>query len=59
MNTKFLGLQIDCHINWENDIEQMIPKLSGACYAVRSMVHVNNINAIKSIYYAYFHNFSR
>jgi hypothetical protein len=54
MNTKFLGLQIDYHINW-NDIEQMIPKLSGACYAVRSMVHISNINTIKSIYYAYFH----
>jgi hypothetical protein len=33
----------------------MIPKLSGACYAVRLMLHINNINAIKSIYYAYFH----
>jgi len=34
----------------------MIPKLSGACYAVRWMGHISNINMLKSIYYAYFHS---
>jgi IS1 family transposase len=34
----------------------MIPKLSGACYAVRSMFHISNINTLKSIYFAYFHS---
>ena len=34
MNTKFLGMDIDDHINWQNCIEEVIPKLSGACYAV-------------------------
>ena len=29
-------------------------KLSGACCAVRLMVHISNINTLKSIYYAYF-----
>jgi len=32
----------------------MIPNLSGACYAIRSVVHISNINTLKSIYYAYF-----
>jgi hypothetical protein len=32
----------------------MIPKLNGACYAIRSMVHISNINTLISIYYAYF-----
>jgi hypothetical protein len=54
MNTKFLGLQIDNHINWKIHIKEMINKLSGACYAVRSIVHISNINTLKSIYYTYF-----
>jgi hypothetical protein len=56
VNTKFIGLQIDNHLHWKNRIEQMICKLSGACYAVRSVVHVSNINTPKSISYAYFHS---
>jgi hypothetical protein len=34
VNTKFLGLQVDNHINWKNNTEQMIPELHGACYAI-------------------------
>jgi hypothetical protein len=41
VSTKFPGLQIDNHLKWKNDIEQMNPKLSGACYAIRSMVHIS------------------
>ena len=32
----------------------MILKLSGTCYAVRSLVHISNINTFKSVYYAYY-----
>ena len=34
----------------------MSPKLSGACNSIKSMVHVSNINTLKTIYYAYFHS---
>ena len=34
----------------------MIPKLSGACYAVRSKVLISNSNTLKSIYYVYFYS---
>jgi len=34
----------------------VINKLSGASYAVRSIVHISNINTLKSIYYAYFNS---
>jgi hypothetical protein len=34
----------------------MTPKLSGACYAIRLMVHISSINTLKSIYYVYFHS---
>ena len=59
VNTDFLCIQIDNHVNWKNHTEQMIPKLNRACYAVRSMVHINNINTLKSIYYAYFHSITK
>jgi hypothetical protein len=41
MNTKFVSLQIDNHINWKNNTEEMIPKLTAGCYAFRSMVHIS------------------
>jgi hypothetical protein len=50
-NTKFLGLQIDNHLNWKNHIDQLVPKLSGACYTVRSMLHISNTDTLKSIYF--------
>jgi hypothetical protein len=59
VNTKFLGLQIDNHLNCKSHIEHMIPKLSAACYAVRSVVHISNSNTLKSIYWAYFHSITK
>ena len=56
VNTTFLGLQIDNHLNRKNHTEEMIPKLCAACYAIGSMVHISNINTHKSIYYVYFHS---
>jgi len=55
VHTKFLGIKIDNHINWKNYFEQMIPKLIGACFAIRLMVHISNINPFQSVYYAYIH----
>jgi hypothetical protein len=56
VNTKFLGLQIGNHLNWKNRIDLLVPKLSGACYAVRSMLHISNTDAFTSVYFAYFHS---
>jgi hypothetical protein len=56
VNTKFLGLQIDNHLNWKNHSNQLVPKLSGACCALRSMSHISSTETLKSIYFAYFHS---
>jgi hypothetical protein len=56
VNSKFICLHPDNHLNWKDHIDQMIPKLSAACYAIRSMFHVSNINTHKSIYFTYFHS---
>ena len=59
VSTIFLCLQIDNHINWKNHIEEMVLKLRGSCYVVRSMIHISNINALKLIYYACFHSVTK
>jgi len=52
LNTPFLGLQINNHLNEKNHIQQVIPKVSDARYAVRSIIHISNINTLQSIYHA-------
>jgi hypothetical protein len=47
VNAKLLGLQIDIHI----------PQL--AFQAARSMVHISNIDILKSIYYAHFYSITK
>jgi len=34
----------------------LVPKLSGAYYVVRSVVHISTSNTLRSAYYAYFHS---
>jgi hypothetical protein len=49
VNTKFIGMNLDNHLNWKDHIDQIIPKLSAACYAVRQMYHISTNNTLKSI----------
>jgi hypothetical protein len=56
INTKFLGLQIDNHLNWKNHIDLMIPKLSRSCYGIRSMFLISSTDTLKSIHFACFHS---
>jgi hypothetical protein len=51
---KFIGFQIDNHLNWANHVDKLIPKLSEVCFAVRYIYHNNN-DTPKSVYSAYFH----
>jgi len=55
ISTKFLDLEIDKHMNWRNYIVHILLKLSSACYAIRCMCTLSNIERLKIIYYAYFH----
>jgi hypothetical protein len=55
INTEFLGLQINNHLNWKNHIDVTILKLSRVCYAIRSMSHISSTDTLKSNYFAYFH----
>ena len=39
MNVKFLGLEIDEHMNCKMHIEFMLPKLNSMCYVIRCLMH--------------------
>jgi hypothetical protein len=55
-NIKFLGLELDKHMNWKNHIGKILPKMSSACYVIRSMYHLSGKTTLKIIYFAYFHS---
>jgi len=55
-STKFLGMNIDNHMNWKNHVEQIVPKLSAACFSRRSLIHTLNPDILCMVYFAYFHS---
>jgi hypothetical protein len=55
-DVQFLGLQIDNNLNWKRHIEYIIPKLSSACFTMRTNVPLMRVDTLKLVYYAYFHS---
>jgi hypothetical protein len=53
--TKFLGLIIDNTLSWKGHTEYIKPKLCSACYVMRTVKPYVSQNALKIIYYYYFH----
>jgi hypothetical protein len=56
LDTKFLGIHVDSTLSWKIHIEQIINKLSSACYAMRSIKPLMSQETLKIVYYAYFHS---
>jgi hypothetical protein len=54
--TKFLGLLIDSNLNWKTHIQYIIPILSSACFAMRTVTSIMKIETLKLVYFAYFHS---
>ena len=55
-NTTFLGLDVNSSLSWKNHIDQMMIKLSRACYAVRYVKHFMSQDTLRTIYFPYFHS---
>ena len=55
-NTKFLGLDIDSSLSWKNHIDQMMIKLSTACFAIRYVKNFMSQNTLRTIYFSYLHS---
>jgi len=56
VHKKFLGFDFDNHMNWETQIDKIIPILSKTCYVLRSVYFFKDVSTFKTIYYAYFHS---
>jgi len=52
---KFLGLELDININWNNHVYKSLPEISSVYYFVRVMYPYSNTTTLKIIYFAYFH----
>jgi hypothetical protein len=44
----------DNNLNQKNYVDQLAPKLRGACNAVGFMLHISNTDTLKSVYFAHF-----
>jgi hypothetical protein len=53
---KFLGINIVNTLYWKSHIDQLLPKLSSACYAFRTIKPYVNQETLLMVYYAYFHS---
>jgi hypothetical protein len=53
---KFLGIHITNTLSWKIHINQLIPKLSSACYAIRAIKPYVELKTLLMVYYAYFHS---
>jgi hypothetical protein len=53
--TLFLGITVDSSLSWKNHIDELMVKLSKACYAVRSLRPFVSHKSLRMIYHSYFH----
>ena len=54
--TKFLGLIIDDTLSWECPIDQILSKLSLACFATKSVKSVMSQDTLRMMYFPYIHS---
>jgi len=53
---KFLGLTVDDTLSWKQHIEQALNKMNTACYALRNIKHIAQIDTLRVIYFAHIHS---
>ena len=53
---KFLGLTIDDTLSWKQPIEQILNKMCTACYVLRNIKHIIQIDKLRVIYFSHIHS---
>jgi hypothetical protein len=53
---QFVGMKLDNVISWKQFIEAIIGKLNKACYIIRRTKQYLSSDALKMVYYAFFHS---
>ena len=54
--TEFLGLTLENTLSWKTHIDTIVPKLSIATFAIRTVKPFLSQDSLKMIYYSYFHS---
>lgn len=54
--TKFLELTINNMLSWKSHIDQLMSKLSIACYAIRTIQLFKSQETLRTIYFSYAHS---
>jgi hypothetical protein len=55
-NTKFLGLTTEKTLSWKCHINQILSRLSSACYAIKVITPFMSEDTLKMIYHSYIHS---
>jgi hypothetical protein len=55
-DTKFFELYVDCTLSWKLNTEQVLHRLSAACYPLRSIKSFMSQEVMKMAYYIYLHS---
>ncbi|CAH2264709.1 jg2594 [Pararge aegeria aegeria] len=55
-STVFLGVTLDCKLQWGAHIETLAGKLSSDAYAVRKIRQITDVEVARLVYFAYFHS---
>jgi hypothetical protein len=58
-NTKFLRLTLDNTLYWRIHTDTVVPKLSSACYAIRTIKPFLSEESLNTVYYSYLNSVMR
>jgi hypothetical protein len=52
-NVKFLGMELDCQLNWKQYAEKLLKKLNTACFMIRKLQALVSERILRMIYFSY------